>query len=172
MGLISEIMDINLDIILEEKESKYPKFISRFISKRKRNKLISICKKLKKANTPISKEDLEEFFIYVYNEYGNSTNIFDYIMSVNYYDAVNVVEGIITIDNLEAKISIDNIENSMEILLSIKEDENNSRYTINDSRVFSSNPAIKSDVMKINNAIISDMTTYILDNLNNYNKEK
>ena len=67
--IIADCFEINADIISMRVNSKLPSFISKFIENRRRDRLIKIVKKLKKANAPLSRTNLIELFTYMFNSF-------------------------------------------------------------------------------------------------------
>lgn len=100
--IIGDYMEINADIISAQLQSKYPKFISKFIAKRQKKKLISSIEKFRNSDYILNWYNLIEYFEYIYNRFFDADRSYKSITKV----AMNKLEYDI---QLEAVFKIDKI---------------------------------------------------------------
>jgi hypothetical protein len=171
--LIGDFLELNADILSNQFNSKYPKFIANLQAKYYRNKLIKSANKLKKSNFILNTDNLVELFIYIYNNYeGNYGCINKILINLNNYNN-SIIDTEIVIDNIKAHINIDTSNPKMTINGVIIKDKINHSFNINTYELKSNKPVSSEVIPIINKKLLEDLSNYILEIIGNYsNKER
>lgn len=174
--IIGDCFEINGDIISMRIKSKLPKFISKIQENFRRNRLIKIVKNLRKANVPLSRDNIIEYFTYIFNNFSPNGE----------YKSIKGIKHIIIDDTLETWIVMVSVNDEFTAVFKVEMDSkefsidlkipNNdnfiTRNLTNLTQVYSDNPETFDYIDKLNKILISDMTDYILDSLYLYKKSK
>lgn len=181
--IIGDCFEINADIIQSSINSKLPRFIADTREKYYRNKLIKVVKKLKKANIPLNRSNLIEFFSYLYNNYSlyntedSKCKFIEWVKHLE-TDDLDIWEAKISdlceYDNRTIKciIKIDAKEEKMQLLIGIYSEETIDSYDIWCSKIETSNSELREYVRIINNMLIESIYEYIINSLEYYNSKE
>lgn len=162
--IIGDSLEIYSDLIKSKNDEsdKRPKFIKNIIFKRYYKKLVKIVKKLYKANKPLTRANLVEYFTYIYNNYppyGTYKH-----MSVVKMLSSSIV-AVFKVDNIKAKFIIREDEKTFNLVLAITNTNTEvvQNYDINLETLYSDDTRFKDKLESINNSIHQDIADYILD---------
>ena len=104
--IIGDYMEINSDIVVREFNSKLPKFISKWISRNQRKKLLSSIEKFRNSNYILTWFNLVELFTYIFNNFepDHSYGIITKVEIIN-----NKMEALVEYDDYHALVFFDNL---------------------------------------------------------------
>ena len=156
--------------------SKLPSFISKFIENRRRDRLIKIVKKLKKANAPLSRTNLIELFTYIFNNFSPDGE-YKSIKGIKHIVIDESIESWVAMiavnDEFTAIIKIKMSDSGFSVELKIPDGSGFMTRDISDiSFLLAGDIEIDQYLEKLNLTLISVMADYILDNLSMYKKSK
>jgi hypothetical protein len=98
--IIGDFLEVNASMIEKREKSKLPKFISNYIWKRDRNKLLKNIDTLKNSNYVLSLENISELSLYIFNNFDDK----------KYKSIIKVkIDKLITYENMEMLLKFDNI---------------------------------------------------------------
>lgn len=163
--IIGDFLELHADInsmSSSDEYKRYPGFIKNIIIKRYHKKMINTVKKLKNANQPLTKDNLIEYFTYLFNNYPpygsyKSTTV---VKKLN-----EMIFATVRIDDMKVKFNIRLDEDSFNIVINVPNGENSKSYDTSLRKLYSENKKTTDMIDKINKTLISDMTDYILDNI-------
>lgn len=168
--IIGDFLEINADIVYEQHNSKYPKFIAKLIAMYRRRRLIGLVKKLGKSNMMLSKNNLAELFAYTFNNFppsGSYKNILVSKVRDNYSEAiVSFNDG-----NTKAIVSIDQDIFGMELNITHHNPENNTtkHYSLTRSHLFGLGDEEAEDIVReLNKVLLNLITEYLISNISSY----
>ena len=156
--IIGSFLEINGDIILQENESKLPKFIKKIRSRYYRNKVIKSIKKLRNSNHILSKDNIEEFFSYTFNSfppYGKYKSV------VTSKIDNNTTEGILEFDNYKVIITIEKDEENFEIHINEINEDRYDTYNLYLDKLYSESKSSREILYTINNRLLNDICDFI-----------
>ena len=166
--IIGSCLEINSDIIRMkfDENIKLPKLILKLRENFYRHKLIKTVKKLEKANVPLNKSNLIEFFAYIYSNYppnGSYHNI-KQIMHVNNEDMILWKAIIKYSDDILYVIDIDENEKIFTVSIIINDREKDIRRTtdIYLEELITDKEMSKDYINNLNKLIIKLIMQYIL----------
>lgn len=174
--IIADCFEINADIISMRVNSKLPSFISKFIENRRRDRLIKIVKKLKKANAPLSRTNLIELFTYIFNNFSPDGE----------YKSIKGIKHIVIDESIESWVAMISVNDEFTAIIKIKMSDSGfsvelkipdgngfmTRDISDISFLLAGDIEIDQYLEKLNLTLISVMADYILDNLSMYKKSK
>lgn len=169
--IIGDFLEINADIVREETESKYPRFISHFIAKRHRKRLLRLLDKFYKNKSILNTDTLSEYFIYCFNDYppkGSHKSVFrSHVKELGYH---REIEAVIKFETIYCIISIPGDSDGFDITVRDKDPEtgNTNSCTIHSDRLTSKNSKTKSLLEKVNEQLIEDIYYFIKEKIENY----
>lgn len=167
--IISDFLDINKDISAIGLDKKFKLYYNlKKIKYRKR--LIADINKLKESNMILSRDNLLEIALYVYNNYLPDGK-YDCITSTQYYPKSEAYVLSILNDDKSYKYTI-LINNDKKFTITISSmhiNEDNKGYTINLDRLESPNREISGHLKYVNSILLNTICKYILQIVESYN---
>lgn len=164
--LIGNFLEINGDIVKLELESRR-NFINKIKFKRMRKKLINHAKRIKKLNLLLTKDNLNELFYFIWNNYPPHGE-FKEIKSTRINHDENYIESKIEYDEYQIVITIYQDEDDIEFQIRSSNQENNKK-NINISRKdVSDNGEFKSIFENLNSKLLELISEYILEIITKY----
>ena len=164
--IIGDFLELHAEInsmSTSDDYKRYPKFIKNIIIKKYHKKLVNTVSRLRSANQPLTRDNLIEYFTYLFNNYPphgtyKSTTV------VKKLDGI--IFAVVKIDNMKIKFNIGLDENNFNIVIhASKEDDNIKSYDVSLRKLYTENKKVSDMIDRINQVLISDMTDYILENI-------
>lgn len=175
--LIGDVMEINGDILMQEQNSKLPKFLARIRSRYYRSKLIKSAKKLRKANVPLTYDNLRELFNYMISNYppeGSYKNI----KKVKIYTAseIDYMDAWVELDNLKFLIKFNStaeVRGKFDVTISHTVSETlTETFEIMLSKLETTKPELRDIIRELNNTLYNVIADYIIETISSYNKRR
>lgn len=163
--LIGDCLELNADIIQNEHESKLPKFLAKLRANYYRYKLIKSVKKIEQGNTPLSKDNLMELALYLYNNYRpygeyKTISYVKYLESTDsYVMKLEVAKDVFSIFTLNEK----NASFDAKIKPAV-----DTTYDVSLKELTSDNDDLKHHLLEINHELLKVITQYIIDTIEEY----
>ena len=170
--LIGDFFETNAAIGYEESSNeKSPKFLVKWRAKRQRKKLISIINNLCDSEYVLTRDNIYELFVYLFNnaDIYNKDNI--KIFKPESSDADDRIEGVIKLDNLMTLIHLEHNTSFMEITIEAKSENNSSKIEINRSELADNMGIAEESLKKINKYLLSIIKDFLLFNITKYTAE-
>ena len=166
--IIGDFIETNAFILEQSTNSKLPKFITKNNKKRKINKLIKICKKLRESSFILNTQELYELFNYIYNT--KDTHSFKSIITIKMVDVgiYTSIETAVNTDNFNSiiRINTDNLD-TFELIAKEKEiDSIGVNLTLN--KLYDDNPKRSKLLYDINKELREILCDYIIEILEIY----
>ena len=167
--IIGDCMEVYGEIVsmLHDTSSKEPRFIREIKAKRYLSKLVKIVKKIRDANKPLNKENLKEYFYYLFSSfppYGSYKNT----TTVNILESTNTVMAVFKLDiYTKIKFVIRDNDDMFNMIISKKSDKSEevNSYDINTNELLVENKEIASIIEEINKTMLDNITEYILSSI-------
>lgn len=98
--IIGDFLEVNASMIEKREKSKFPKFISNYIWKKDKSKLLKNLETFRNSNYILKLENISELALYVFNNFDEK----------NYKSIIKVkVDELITYNNMEMILKFENI---------------------------------------------------------------
>lgn len=169
--MIGDIFEINGDIVAMVHQTKHFKFIVKKIAKHQRRQLIRMANNIKRQFFPLSKDNLVEFFSYVYNyappkgEFG-SIKLSKVVETNGHYNT----EAYISFDEYSCIITIEDNWDKFSVRVKKIQDSGDISFNIQceNDLLNCSNSAAKEILKVINRRLLDDISDFILLNLKSF----
>lgn len=162
-NIIGNFLDINKDISMIESNSKI-KFIAKLQQEYYRRKLIKKVQRILNINTPLSKDNILELFLYIYSNYLPDGK-FGNIINIRYYEKSNYYIGVVIVDNYSYNIKISEYTKNFTVNAISYNKKENKGFSVELDKLYSDNKEIEKALNPLNQALIDTMYYYILDNI-------
>ena len=165
-NIILDTLIANTEISDLRRKLKYPGFISNFIEKRYRKRLLKSVMKIKKANIPLTRNNLFEYFSNIYNSQQGKYKSIKTIKLID-TDDHTLISALINIDKYKFIIKIDSRdENNLLLNISIKnEDKSFNNYNDISQKDLSGciNREVKEALSTLNRALWDELCDYLIE---------
>lgn len=168
--LIGDFFEANSSIIYEEStNTKSPKFLVKYRAKKQRKKLISIINNLCSSDYVLTRDNVYELFVYLFN----NADIFKKneikIYKPNDGNADDRIEGVIVVDNLMCLMHIEHNSDYIEITLQTKSSNTeSSKVEINRKEVSDKSGIANESLQKINKFLLEIIREFLLFNISRF----
>ena len=166
--IIGDFFEINADILQKELNSKYPKFISKFIANRERNKLLRVVQKLRNSNHILNSSNLVEYISYIQNNLSES-NSYKSVFFAKVNEELDLAEAIIKFEDVKVLISISLKEQTLDIAIEYVLDNTIKKYNIR-CESLNRNDEIGPFIKIINIVLLNDISDFITEYISAYKK--
>lgn len=165
--LIGDFFEANAFISYEEfTNEKSPKFIVKWRAKRQRKKLLSIINNLCDSNYILTRDNIYELFVYLFNNADIYKNNDIRIFKPKSDSSDDRIEGVIKLDNLMCLIHLEHNTKYMEITIETKSDKNNtSKIEINREELSDNMGIANESLKKINKFLLFIIKDFLLFNI-------
>ena len=169
--IIGDFLEINGNILYQKQSSKLPNFIKNIRYNYYHSKLIKLVDKFVNSNYILTKNNLVEFFAYVFNNYLPNGS-YDIVKFTKYNYTGDIIESCLEFEDEEDKYVCVITINTNDQLFELKAKKTTPTGTIN-ANVFLSQLATTKESCKdivniINSRLIISIKNYILSILNAY----
>ena len=137
--IIGDFLEVNASMIEKREKSKLPKFISKFIWKKDRNKLLKNIEILRNSGYILSMENLSELGLYVFNNFDEKKYKSIYLVKIDKMITYDSMEMVVKFDSITAVFDFDNNSNTFDIKLLQIMDENKMTYNFTLHRLINDN---------------------------------
>ena len=171
--LIGDFFETNASISYEESTNeKSPKFIVKWRAKKQRKKLINIINNLCDSEYILTRDNIYELFVYLFNNADIYKNDNIKIFKPKSDISDDRIEGVIKLDNLMSLIHLEHNSKYMEITIETRSDKNDtSKIEINREQL-SDNMGIANESLKrINKFLLSIIKDFLLFNIAKYSED-
>lgn len=170
--IIGSCLELNGEIVSMSFNSNLPKFLAKIREFYFKRKLINSVKKLKKANTPLTTDNVMELFNYIYSNFppfGSYKNI----KSVIHTDKTDIWRSSISKDDIVYIIEIDTISKGiMNITIHINDENGNGKtITCYLKELKTEKEYAKKYINSLNSILINIIMEYILDTIDSTSLE-
>ena len=169
--IIGDIIEINADILRENIESKYPKFIANIISRRQRSKLLKSITKFRNSNYILTIDNLTEFFVYIFDNFDGAYGCIQKI-DLKSDSVKSTIDTKIAFDNYAIIINIETNNPKMNMSGCTINEHGNTLFSISESSLYSTKPNAKDMLPILNTRLKNDMSDYMYNIIDSYNKER
>ena len=173
--LIGDFFESNSSITYEEStNTKSPKWLVKYRAKRQRKKLLSIINGLCKSDYILTRNNLYELFVYLFNNADIYKNESITVFKPNSDSLDDRIEGVIKVDNIMCLIHIDHNIEFMEITIetSSKDNKNNiSKVEINRKELADPSGIAENQLKRINKYLLEIIYDFIKFNIERYIEE-
>lgn len=164
--IIGDFLEINADIIEHGANSKLPKFLINMRKKKYKNRLHKSILKLANSNLVLNKDNLAEYFVYLYNNYSpNGAFRSTFKVSVLGEDFERM-EAVIKFEDIMAIIKI-NQEDQEGFEITARTNglgnENSFGFSIRATKLSSGKPDVRPLIEQINKQLLQDMSEFLMD---------
>lgn len=166
--IIGDFFEINADILQEELSSKYPKFISKWIANRKRNKLINIANKFRSSNHKLDAYNLIEYISYIQNNYSD-TKRYKSVFLAKVSEDLRIAEAMIKFDNYKVLISVSLDLKVFDVTIDHNVEGTYKKYDIHCDKL-DRDGEIGLILYKVNDILLKDISDFIIENISAYKK--
>ena len=167
--IIGDYLEVNSDIVSEEFNSKFPKFIAKRISRHQRKKLMNSIEVFRKSDYILDWANIVELFTYVFNNF-EPEHKFGVISNIEYYN--NTMEALVEFDGYYAIIYFEYIDfNKDENKFSLKMKHNSFGIDIELSRLASHSRKAQEYVDELNYVLKNCIADYIEGIIKKYMEE-
>ena len=169
--LIGDFFEANSAIIYEEStNTKTPKLLVKYRAKRQRKKLISIINNLCSSDYTLTRDNVYELFVYLFN----NADIFkkDEIKIYKPDDGIvdDRIEGVIVLDNIMCLMHIDHNSDYIEITIQTKtSNTESSKIEINRKEVADKSGIANETLKKINKFLLEIIREFLIFNISRFN---
>lgn len=172
--LIGDFLETNASISYEESINTKPfKWLVKYRANRQRKKLLSIVENLSKSDYVLTRDNIYELFVYLFNnaDIYSKNNI--KIFKPNSDGSDDRIEGVIKIENIMSLIHIDHNIEFMEITIETKSENNNSSSKVEINRKELADPSgiAENQLKKINKYLLEIIYDFIKFNIERYIEE-
>lgn len=172
--IIGDIIELNAEIVSKRINSKFPSLISNYIANRDRRKLLKIIDKFGKSDYILNKNNLFEFFIYIYNNFEGSS--YGCIKKVAYMVNKNIstIYADITIENVDFNITLSSDSNDIFIHCCIKYYTGlRESFSVQLDKLITNKDKLDEVIYKLNKQLLLNLSKYSESCISKYNgKEK
>ena len=181
--LIGDFFEANSSITYEEStNTKSFKWLVKYRAKKQRKKLLSIVEKLSKSDYVLTRDNIYELFVYLFNNADIYSKDNLKIFKPNSEETDDRIEGVIKLDNIMCLIHIDHNIEFMEITvetrsLAAEDDKNNislsssSKVEINRKELADPSGIAENQLKKINKFLLETIYDFIKFNIERYIEE-
>ena len=166
--IIGDFLEVNASILEKREKSKFPKFISNYIWKKDRNKLLNNIKIFRQSDYILTMENISELSLYVFNNFDNKQYKSIFKVKIDELISYNNMEMILKFENITAIFDFSSNETSFEIkILELLDDGNRNNFNFTLHRLSSSKKLLILE--KINDELKNIICDYIYDIISSYN---
>ena len=163
--LIGDFFEANSAITYEEStNTKSPKFLVKYRAKKQRKKLLSIIEKFSKSDYILTRDNLYELFVYLFN----NTDVYNRddikIFKPNDGEANDRIEGVIIEGDIKCLIHIDHLNDFVEIVVENK----GSKKNINRKELADHSGIAENELKVINKKLLGIIYDFIKVNIERY----
>lgn len=166
--IIGDFFEINADILQEELSSKYPKFISKWIANKKRNKLITIANKFRDSNHKLDSYNLIEYISYIQNNFSD-TKSYKSVFLAKVSEDLRIAEAIVKFDNYKVLISISLDFRMFDLTIDHDVEGSHRKYDIHCDKL-ERDGEIGLILHEVNKILLKDISDFIIENISAYKK--
>ena len=169
--IIGDYLEINSDIVAREFNSKLPEFISKWISKKQRKKLLSSLYKFRDSDYVLDWINLIELFTYVYNNFEPDHSYG--VINNTVLSSEGRLEAFILFDNYQCLIYFDQLpinysEEDIKFNLKMRNINANNGIDIYLTKLKGTSKQVQDMVSELNYVLKNTITEYIESTLKKY----
>ena len=169
--LIGDFFEANSFIANEESTNvTSPKFIVKYRAKKQRKKLISIINKLCKSEYILTRDNVYELFVYLFNNSDIYSNKDIKIYKPKDEEIEDRIEGVIVLDNIMCLIHLEHNTDYMEIVIKSTTPNDSSKIEINRKELADNTGIAKDQLCKVNKFLLSIINDFLMNNILKYMK--
>ena len=172
--LIGDFFEANSSITYEEStNTKSFKWLVKYRAKKQRKKLLSIVEGLSKSDYVLTRDNIYELFVYLFNNADIYSKDNLKIFKPNSEETDDRIEGVIKLDNIMCLIHIDHNIEFMEITVETRSNNTNSTSKVEINRKELADPSgiAENQLKKINKFLLETIYDFIKFNIERYIEE-
>ena len=164
--IIGDFLELNASILQKREQSKFPKFISKFIWNNDKKKLLKQIEILRDSNYIMNLHNISELSFYIFNNFDDKKYKSIFLVKIEKMITYNIIETVIKFDNITAIIDINSDVDTFDIkILELDNDNNKNTYNYTLHKMSNNNDDL---LFKINDLLKETMCDYIYDIINLY----
>ena len=165
--IIGDFLEVNASMIEKREKSKLPKFISNYIWKKDRQKLIKNIETLRNSNYILRLENISELSLYIFNNFDEKKYKSIIKVKVDELITYNSMEMILKFDNITAIFELNSNETTFDVkIMELLENDNRNNFNFTLHKL--SNNKNLSILDKISIELKDVLCDYIYDIISSY----
>ena len=165
--IIGDFLEVNASMIEKREKSKFPKFISNYIWKKDRDKLLKNIDTLKNSNYILTLENISELSLYIFNNFDEKRYKSIIKVKVDELITYSNMEMIMKFENITAIFDFNSSESTFEIkIMELLDNDNRNNFNFTLHKLSSSKNL--SILEKINIELKNILCDYIYEIISSY----